>query len=548
MINDGRIGEYIRLGGGLPHGGGYTTVYMARHEKLGYIRAIRQLKKDILTENDEDYKKFCQECNLLLRLGNAGHANIVRIIQQPKIIDKKAFAEMEWVWGNDLETYIKAQNGFIEKQEVLRFIGDISSALAYCHFDIYQFCLNKDVDTCIDYEDKIDEDCRRLLVNKYQVIHNDVHSKNVMRKFDGSYILLDFGLAIEGSTKTIRRSGKGGVVECKSPERFDGLVIEQGDVYSFGILMYEMLTGEVPFPLSKFTEEKIEYKHRNEKPPEIEPLRKKAFEKKFPDKQWVKDYPDWLEKMIMKCLEKKPENRFPNAKDLQMYFLDCSEAEGISKEHGAMHTNKEVEQLQIRLNELRDTERRLSSEIAKYKKAKNNNSGSSKMAWFLFFSVLLVSVSLLIYLNRNQNSGNVTEIPKDTAASKPSVKDTLSKETVENKKFNLYGEKFIYTGQVLHDLPEGNGEAVFENGDKYSGQFKGGYRNGKGKYSYKSGELLVGNFVLNQMTGMGNYTYNNGYYYTGMFKNSKFNGTGAIYNKDSSLIVEGNFINGKKKP
>jgi len=146
-----------------------------------------------------------------------------------------------------------------------------------------------------------------------------------MRKFDGSYILLDFGLSF-GKDKTVSRSSfmNNGGVEYKAPEKWDKNaeeMTERTDIYSFGIMLYEMLAGRVPFPYnSNFSEGRAIYEvsehHKNTIPPPIEPLRKAAYEAANQGKTYTKDYPDWLEKVIMKCLEKKPQKRYANGKEL----------------------------------------------------------------------------------------------------------------------------------------------------------------------------------------------------------------------------------------
>ena len=110
------MGEFIIIGGDTSNEGGFTSVVKSRHKSLGYTRGIRILHKEVSSVNDEDYKIFCAECKLLLRIGNAGHPNIVRLISPPQIQEIKevgkaattkiAFAEMEWVKGKDVDFYI----------------------------------------------------------------------------------------------------------------------------------------------------------------------------------------------------------------------------------------------------------------------------------------------------------------------------------------------------------------------------------------------------------------------------------------------------------
>ena len=317
------LGELGKVGGGA-----FAQVYQVRHIELGYVRAIRVLKE--LITNNKQYEDFINECKFLLRLGNSGHPNIVRVYQ-PRLIDNKAFWEMDYIEGSPVDSFIEQNKGFISMAEINRFMLDISSALAYCHVDNYKFSLSRDEDKdliTIDSSDGnkliISDENRQKLIKKYCVVHNDIKSNNVMRKFDGSYILLDFGLAF-GTNKQLSRSSlmNHGGVEYKAPEKWDGdteQMTERTDIYSFGVTLYEMLAGRVPFPYNnKFSPEQANHEvsehHKNTDPPPIEPLRKAAYEEAT-GKPYQKDYPDWLEHLIMKCLEKKPEKRYKNGKEL----------------------------------------------------------------------------------------------------------------------------------------------------------------------------------------------------------------------------------------
>ncbi|GHT68815.1 hypothetical protein AGMMS50239_34610 [Bacteroidia bacterium] len=322
--------EYENLGElGKVGGGSFAQVYKVRHNELGYVRAIRVLKELITDETSKQYKDFLSECKFLLRLGNSGHPNIVRIYQ-PRLIDNKAFWEMDCIEGSPVDDFIHKNNNFVNIEEVYRLLLDISNALAYCHVDNYWFSLSRDEDKDLIDNPRaenitISDENRKKLIKKYCVVHNDIKSNNVMRKFDGSYILLDFGLSF-GKDKNISRSSlmRNGGVEYKAPEKWDAqveLMTERTDIYSFGILLYEMLAGRVPFPFdTNASVERANFEvsehHKNTPPPPIEPLRKAAYEAVNPGKTYTKDYPDWIEKVIMKCLEKKPENRYANGKEL----------------------------------------------------------------------------------------------------------------------------------------------------------------------------------------------------------------------------------------
>lgn len=315
--------------------GGYATVYKVRHNNLGYIRAIRVLNAIIAHgETDKTYQKFLEECRLLLRLGNGNHPNIVHIYQ-PLLKAQRAIVEMDFVDGKDLYHYLEEKHSFVEIKDVLRLLSDIGSALAYCHEDIYKFCMDKDEDNLQDDPNDgrkvlLDNKTKQRLINKYRVIHNDIHSGNIIRREDGSYVLLDFGLAIEGDSVVRSSRRKNGAPEFKAPEKWDNdsILTTQSDIYSFGVVLYEYLAGRVPFLFDKKNSNPVEAEyllskaHKEQQPASIFELRKTAFEYSHPGETYEKDYPEWLEMLIMKCLSKSTKDRFKNGKELYSFVLE----------------------------------------------------------------------------------------------------------------------------------------------------------------------------------------------------------------------------------
>lgn len=310
--------------------GGYATVYKVRHNELGYIRAVRVMNVLIARgEEDKTYQRFLEECRLLLRIGNGNHPNIIHICR-PLLKDQRAAVEMDYVDGDNLLKYNKKCGGFVPVEDVVRLVEDMGSALAYCHEDIYRFCMDRVEDNLQDDPEDgskvlVDDQTRERLIQKYRVIHNDIHSDNIIRREDGSYVLLDFGLAIHGENvvRSSRRSD--GAPEFKAPEKWDGdtELTTQSDIYSLGVVLYEYLTGRTPFPLAPEDagSAKALYllgeAHKSQKPDSIFELRKAAFEKANPGQVYdTPDYPQWLEDVIMKCLEKNPEDRFLSGKQL----------------------------------------------------------------------------------------------------------------------------------------------------------------------------------------------------------------------------------------
>ena len=350
--------------------GGFAKVNKVRHNELGYIRAIRVLNETITNEYSKAYQNFLRECKVLLRLGNGSHPHIVHIYQ-PRLLENRALVEMDYVEGKNISSFLQDNKNFVSVNEVIHMIKDIASALAYCHEDIYRFCVDPDEDN-IENDPfdgsklQIDSKTEKHLIDKYKVIHNDIHSGNIMRREDGSFVLLDFGLAITGKDD-VRNSSRHiqGRIEFKAPEKWenDEILTEQSDIYSFGIAIYEYLAGRVPFPLDSGIQNRTEaefnlYKsHKEQIPPPINDVRKAYFESNNQGQEYTKDYPSWLEDIIFKCLAKDPKDR-PSAKDI-LRFIDehtkidinvmvqSLKAENIS----LIETIKSIEAKNIELNQ-----------------------------------------------------------------------------------------------------------------------------------------------------------------------------------------------------
>ena len=382
--------------------GGFTQIFKIRHKKLHHIRAVRELKQFVGSHDDKIYKSFVRECKNLLLIGNGNHPNIIRIYE-PQLSNNRAFVGMDYVDGYNLREYLEAQNNFIPIDEIIRFVCDISSALAYCHEDVYELCMDKELDKLREDTNDgskilLSDDEREALIKKYSIVHNDIHDGNVMRKhYSGSYILLDFGLAVSGDEVVTSSRIEHGRPIYFAPERFrlqdnpDKRPTTQMDIYSFGILMYQMLAGRVPFMYNKDDVEHssdvlevAQYmrKHEKMKVPDIYPLRKAAYESINQDGEYTKDYPEWLEDTILKCLVKKPEDRFANGKALHIYVM----------EHIEMNKKKEKEDLENKINilvnknaqqsehttslinKLKEEKEQLESELKKLASVKNEQS------------------------------------------------------------------------------------------------------------------------------------------------------------------------------
>lgn len=369
--------------------GAFASVYKVRHNRFGYIRAIRVLNTLIANgEFDDTYRKFVEECKVLLRIGNGNTPHIVHLYQ-PKLLDHKALVEMDYIQGLDIAHFLKKNDGFVEAYEIIRLALDISSALAYCHVDIYKYCMDREIDNLPDDPNDgskvlVDHTTRQRLINKYRVIHNDIHSGNIMRREDGSYVLLDFGLALSGDEVARKSQLDNGAPEFKAPEKWDGnnsALSTSSDIYSFGIVLYELLAGRVPFVCDKKNKNSIESihnvarAHKSELPPDIFTLRNEAYARTHQGQRLTeRDYPEWLESMILKCLAKNPSDRYRDGKELFDFIQRKAGEAAIRKEINVLRSENlrlSRQEPKIIREEVRDNTPELNSKIRQLENERN---------------------------------------------------------------------------------------------------------------------------------------------------------------------------------
>jgi serine/threonine-protein kinase len=256
-----------------------------------------------------------------------------------------------------------------------------------------------------------------------------------------------------------------GAVEFMAPEQNEGHMLFQTDVYSFGVIMFELLAGRVPFPLQDKGETArniVRLSHIETPAPDIFPLRKENMPATWTSEKKDREMhlPDWLVKMTYKCLNKEPEKRFKNGIDLYDFIhhniahtSEIKEAsfvpEKLVKEREELQNQLAQYQqlLSVKERELSDLKGRLSSadlaskgvivERDEYYVPQQKN-GVSKT---VFISLLLVTIALAAFsayslIKRGQNNSakiSTTAAPeKDTTVSVIDVPtQTLAADTAE---------------------------------------------------------------------------------------------------------------------
>ncbi|HKV34698.1 MAG TPA: bifunctional serine/threonine-protein kinase/formylglycine-generating enzyme family protein [Pyrinomonadaceae bacterium] len=270
-------GKYVlerRLGEG-----GMGIVYKAHHKFLKTTRAIKTIKLDLIGNDASFVKRFHQEA---MAAAAIGHPNIIAVLDYGLLEEKIPYIVMEFVEGVSLETLIINKTRFTP-EEALEYMQVITSALSAAH--------------------------------KHGIVHRDLKPLNIMIESGGSVReqirILDFGLAkikstdLFGSFVAAKTVGIVGSPAYMAPEQWSGEETDRRcDVYSLGIILYEMLTGDVPFKGSNIPA--IMKKHLLSPPP---PLATPGS-----------DISPEVEMVVHRALEKQPETRTASVEDFIAEF------------------------------------------------------------------------------------------------------------------------------------------------------------------------------------------------------------------------------------
>lgn len=242
--------------------GGMSDVYKAKDHILGRNVAIKVLKQEF-SEDINFVTKFRTEAQAAAGLE---HPNIVNIYDVGSE-NRMHYIVMEYIEGITLKTYIE-KRGKIQFNEAVSIAIQVSNGIRAAH-------------------------------NK-RIVHRDIKPQNIMISTEGKVKVTDFGIAHAASSNTINSDVMGSVHYTSPEQARNGFVDYKSDIYSLGIVMYEMVTGKVPFSGDNAVSIAIQHLQEEIVSPSV----------------YAQDLPISLEKIIIKCTQKSPDRRYDTVDEL----------------------------------------------------------------------------------------------------------------------------------------------------------------------------------------------------------------------------------------
>ena len=242
--------------------GGMSDVYKAKDHTLGRYVAIKVLKSEF-SEDTNFVSKFSTEAQSAAVLEHPNIVNIYDVGSENGI----HYIVMEYVEGITLKTYI-GKKGQLTYKEALSIAIQVGRGIQAAHAK--------------------------------NIVHRDIKPQNIIISTDGKVKVTDFGIARAVSENTIHSDVMGSVHYASPEQARNGYVSSRSDIYSLGIVMYEMVTGRVPFDGDSTVAVAIQHLQDEMDPPS----------------KYAPNLPVSLEKIIQKCTQKSPDRRYDSMESL----------------------------------------------------------------------------------------------------------------------------------------------------------------------------------------------------------------------------------------
>ena len=373
--------------------GGMANVYLAYDRTLKRHVAIKMLRYE-LSKDEGFIKRFKRESAQVI---NLDHPNIVHVYtvgdykQQPFIV-------MEYVNGKTLKDYLR-EHGALDPQTAIHVMTQLAEGVLYAH--------------------------------QNKIIHRDLKSQNIMITEDQVVKITDFGIALSSNEADITQTNTiMGSVHYLAPELARGnLATERSDIYALGIILYELLTGDVPFKGEGAVNIALQH-----------------LEAEMPSIKLVNDQlPNSLDNIISRCTSKQPSERYRSVDELLVSLRSALQMDRVDE---PLLTDLQEEDLEKTMV-MTDLKKEVSEKMAKQptektKRRRKTNTGKKfgflNSAILVSFSIFLAGAMLLYFI--------IIYHPVHSKVSEVYIPDvtqkTLKEAEQELKKLNLKYGKVIY--------------------------------------------------------------------------------------------------------
>ena len=341
--------------------GGMANVYLANDKILDRKVAIKVLRGDLSTD-EKFIRRFKREA---LSVSNLSHPNIVEVYDVGEE-DGNYYIVMEYIEGKTLKQLLQ-KRGALTLPEVIDIMSQLTDGLAHAH--------------------------------EAYIIHRDIKPQNIMIEDNGLIKITDFGIAMAlNSTQLTQTNSVMGSVHYLPPEQANGKGSTiKSDIYSLGILMYELLTGSVPFKGDTAVE--IALKHMKEKIPSIR--------KQNPT------IPQSIENIVLKATAKNPKNRYESVREM---YADLQTAMDRPNEKRLVYEYPEndLDETKVIAPVVKETKPSVVDKpIDTEEPAESKNKGDKNKLPIILAAVLLVVLIILavIYLLISNNDVKEVKVP-----------------------------------------------------------------------------------------------------------------------------------------
>lgn len=388
--------------------GGTSKIYKAKCKLLNRYVAIKILKDEFL-EDEEFLKNFKNESRSAASISHPNIVNIYDVGEEKNI----HFIVMEYVEGMTLKDYIKKE-GKVELEKALDIIKQIALALDKAH--------------------------------KNSIIHRDIKPENILISNENLVKILDFGIAKAVTKSTvINKKEIIGSIYYLSPEQVKGQIVDEGaDIYALGIVLYEMLTGILPF--SGNTPVDIALKHINEEV-DLDKLGNYSFE---------------IKEFVAKMTNKNRMKRYNKAKDVVSDLENIKKGRRISNQNSSDFNTKKMDDIDFKkILDKEDNKKNNTGEIdlksvltknTKEKKIKSKNKRQAILGGILAFFISILFAFGFIFI-KNMVTKKEYKTPDMTNLRFEEAKDILTQKNIFLVKRREEYNKDVIKDNIISQKP-----------------------------------------------------------------------------------------------